>query len=102
MKSSFSQFIKSLIYFFQYIDQVITMSDELPFLENDDGEFAVPCQLKIAEDCVQQGEFCEDKEEAREWVEDECWISSGEGHFCVQCNEQVLRNIANLATKKMI
>ena len=37
------------------------MSDELSYLENDDGEFAVPCQLKIAEDCVQQGEFCEDK-----------------------------------------
>ena len=55
------------------------MSDVLSYLENEDGEFAIPCQIKIAEDCVQQGEFCEDKEDAREWVEDECWISSGEG-----------------------
>ena len=78
------------------------MSDVLSYLENEDGKFAIPCQIKIAEDCFQQGEFCEDKEDAREWVEDECWIGSGEGYFCTQCNEQVLRNIANLATKKMI
>ena len=78
------------------------MSDELHYLENDDGEYSVPCQLKIAEDCVQKGKFCGDKEDARDWVEDECGIFSGEGHFCVQCNDQVLRNIANLATKKMI
>ena len=78
------------------------MSDELPYLENENGEIAIPCQLKLAENCVQQSEYCEDREEARAWVEDECWISSGEGHFCVQCNEQVLRNIANLSTKKMI
>ncbi len=78
------------------------MSDALFYLENEDGGFAIPCQIKIAKDCTQKGEFFEDKEGAREWVEDECWIFSGEGYFCVQCNEQVLRNIANLATKKMI
>ena len=86
----------------KYKKQVITVSDELPYLENENGEFAIPCQIKIAEDCVQQSEYCEDQEEAREWVEDECWIFSGEGYFCVQCNEQVLRNIANLSNKKMI
>jgi len=78
------------------------MSDELAYLENENGEIAIPCQLKLAENCVQKSEYCEDQEEAREWVEDECWIFSGEGYFCVQCNEQVLRNIANLSTKKMI
>lgn len=77
------------------------MSDELPYLENEDGWFAVPCQIKIAEDCVRQSDYCESKEDALEWVENECWIFSGEGHFCVQCNEQVLRNIANLSAKKM-
>ncbi|MBT3510813.1 MAG: hypothetical protein HN472_14850 [Nitrospina sp.] len=77
------------------------MSDNLPYTENEKGEFAIPCQIKIAKDCVQLGQFCETKEEARDWVEEECWISSGEGHFCVQCNDQVLRNIANLQTKKM-
>ena len=78
------------------------MSDEFSYLENEDGEFAIPCQIKIAEDCAQQSEFCEDKDSAREWVEDECWICSGEGYFFIECNEQVLRNIANLSTKKMI
>ena len=33
------------------------MSDVLSYLENEDGKFAIPCQIKIAEDCVQQGEF---------------------------------------------
>jgi hypothetical protein len=47
------------------------------------------------------GKFCETKEDARDWVEDECWICSGEGYFCVECNDQVLRNIGNLQTKKM-
>ena len=55
------------------------MSDELPYLENENGEIAIPCQLKLAENCVQKSEYCEDQEEAREWVEDECWIFSGEG-----------------------
>jgi hypothetical protein len=85
-----------------FLGQGNEMSDELPYIENENGEFAVPCQIKIAEDCAELGEFCETKEDACDWVEEECWISSGEGHFCVQCNDQVLRNIANLATKKMI
>ena len=25
------------------------MSDELPYIENEDGEFAIPCQLKISD-----------------------------------------------------
>ena len=78
------------------------MSDELPYIENEDGEFASPCQLKISAECVQQGEFCGDKEDARDWVEDEFWIFSGEGYFCMQCNEQVLRNISNIKPKNMI
>tara|TARA_B100001750_G_C14945649_1_gene320980 strand:+ start:176 stop:481 length:306 start_codon:yes stop_codon:yes gene_type:complete len=101
MKLSFRGFLK-LNLIFKIKKQVINMSDELPYLENENGEIAIPCQLKLAENCVQKSEYCEDQEEAREWVEDECWIFSGEGYFCVQCNEQVLRNIANLSTKKMI
>ena len=57
------------------------MSDELPYIENEEGKFAVPCQIKIAEDCAQVGKFCETKEDARDWVEHECWIGSGEGFF---------------------
>jgi hypothetical protein len=77
------------------------MSDELPYIENEAGGIAIPCQLKIAEDCVQIGQFCESREDARHWAEEECWIYSGEGYFCVQCNDQIMRNISNLQTKKM-
>jgi len=77
------------------------MLDELIYIENEAGGFAVPCQLKIAEDCAQIGKFCESKKDARLWVEEECWIFSGEGHFCAQCNDQIMRNIAKLSTKKM-
>ncbi len=77
------------------------MSDELIYIEDGDGGFAVPCQLKIAEDCAEVGEFCESKEDARLWVEEECWIFSGEWYLCAQCNEQIMRNISNLQTKKM-
>ena len=76
------------------------MSDELKYIENKEGKFAVPCQIKIAEDCVQIGEFCESKEAALYWAEEECWIFSGEGCFCLQCNQQIMRNIAKLQTKK--
>ena len=77
------------------------MSDELPYIENEEGEFAIPCQIKIAEDCAQVGEFCESREDACHWAEEECWIFSGEGYLCVYCNQQIMRNIANLQTKKM-
>jgi hypothetical protein len=77
------------------------MSDELQYTENAEGKFAVPCQIKLAQDCVQLGEFCESKADARHWVEEECWIYSGEGYFCAECNEQIMRNIAKLSTKKM-
>lgn len=77
------------------------MSDELPYIENEAGEFAIPCQIKIAEDCAQVGEFCESREDACQWAEEECWIFSGEGYLCVECNQQIMRNISNLQTKKM-
>ncbi|MBT3185255.1 MAG: hypothetical protein HOI59_02805 [Nitrospina sp.] len=77
------------------------MSYELPYTENAEGKFAVPCQIKLAQDCVQLGEFCESKADARHWVEEECWIFSGEGYLCERCHEQVMRNIAKLSTKKM-
>ncbi|MZG30895.1 MAG: hypothetical protein F3741_08830 [Nitrospinae bacterium] len=77
------------------------MSDEIKYIEDGDGGFAVPCQLKIAEGCEEAGEFCESKEDARLWVEEECWIFSGEWYLCAACNEQIMRNISNLQTKKM-
>jgi hypothetical protein len=83
------------------IEQEKVMSEELTFIENEEGKFAVPCQIKIAENCVQVGEFCESKADARGWAEEECWIFTGEGCFCERCHEQIMRNISNLQTKKM-
>lgn len=77
------------------------MSDKLPYIKNEEGKFSVPCQIKIAEDCIQLGKFCESKEDARHWVEEECWIFSGEGYLCDHCHDQIMRNISNLQTKKM-
>lgn len=77
------------------------MSYKLPYIENKEGKFAIPCQIKIAEDCAQLGNFFESREDACHWAEEECWIFSGEGYFCIQCNDQIMRNIANLQTKKM-
>ena len=51
------------------------------------------CQTKIATDCLQIGEYCDSEEEAQEWVEDECWIDSGEGWICNKCHEQIMGNL---------
>jgi len=64
--------------------------------ENGSGQFAVECQIKIAANCIQAGDFCDSRDEAREWVEEDCWIYSGEGYICTQCNEQIHRNIAQM------
>lgn len=77
------------------------MLDDLPYIKNEKGEFAIPCQVNIAEDCTPLSEYCESKKEARDWVEEECWIFTGEGYFCAECNEQIMRNIARMQTKKM-
>lgn len=75
------------------------MSDDIPFKTNEDGEFAVPCQIKLSPLCMQNGEYCDTKEEAREWVEDDCWIFSGEGFICLRCNEQIFVNLGNIRGK---
>ena len=76
------------------------MSDKLPYIENEKGEFAVPCMIKISEDCVQLGKFCETKEEAKDWVEEECWIFSGEGWICLKCNAHFMRNLSQTRRDK--
>ena len=63
-------------------------------------QYAVECQIKLATDCIQNGEYCDSEEEAQEWVEDECWINSGEGWICVQCNEQILKNLGKMRTDR--
>ncbi len=56
-------------------------------------QYSVECQTKVAKDCLQKGEFCDSEEEAQEWVEDECWIFSGEGWICIKCNEHFMGNL---------
>ena len=63
-------------------------------------QYAVECQIKLATDCIQNGEYCDSEEEAQEWVEDECWINSGEGWICIQCNEQIIKNLGKMRTDR--
>ncbi|QPJ66128.1 MAG: hypothetical protein G3M78_12280 [Candidatus Nitrohelix vancouverensis] len=71
------------------------------YIEKDD-QYAVECQLKIAPDCIKTGEFCETNEDAVEWVEEECWIYSGEGWICTQCNLQIFQNIGDLKRRQRL
>jgi hypothetical protein len=72
------------------------MTDDISYIQNNDGDYAVPCQIKLADDCVQSGEYCDDREDARDWVEEEFWIFSGEGFICPNCNRQIFLNIAKI------
>ena len=65
------------------------------FVEKDN-KHAVVCQIKISAECLQTGDFCDSEEDADEWVENECWINSGEGWICPRCNEQILKNIGKI------
>ena len=65
------------------------------FIEKDN-QYAVECNSKIAADCAQNGEFCESEEDAMDWVEDECWIFSGEFWICIECNTQIMRNLVSV------
>jgi hypothetical protein len=56
-------------------------------------QYSVGCQTKVAKDCLENGDFCDSEEEAHEWVEDECWIYSGEGWICLKCNEHFMENL---------
>ena len=52
------------------------------------------CYTKAAEDCLENGEFFDSEEDAQYWVEEECWIFSGEGWFCPNCNIHFMQNLA--------
>ncbi len=58
-----------------------------------DDRYSVECQTKIAENCCKQGAFCDSEEEAWEWVEEECWIFSGEGWICIRCHEHFMSQL---------
>ena len=63
-------------------------------------QYAVECQIKISADCVRVSEYFDNEEDAQDWVEDECWINSGEGWICIQCNEQIIQNLGKMRTDR--
>jgi len=75
------------------------MAVDIEYVKNGEGKIAVPCQVKMSVNCDEHGEFCENEEEARDWVEDECWLFSGEGFLCPPCNEQVIWNLRAIRPK---
>ncbi len=52
------------------------------------------CYTQVASDCLKNGEYFDSEEDARDWVENECWIFSGEGWFCYNCNIHFMQNLA--------
>ena len=63
-------------------------------------QYAVECQIKISADCVRVSEYFDNEEDAQDWVEDECWINSGEGWICIKCNEQIIQNLGKMRTDR--
>jgi hypothetical protein len=62
--------------------------------------YSVECHTKIAKDCSGNGGWCDSEEEAQEWVEDECWLFSGDGWFCNECNSHFMRNLSQTRRDK--
>ena len=63
-------------------------------------QYSVVCHTRVAEDCLENGGWCDSEEEAYEWVEDECWIFSGEGWICLKCNAHFMQNLAQTRRDK--
>jgi len=62
------------------------------FLKKDD-QYSVQCQTQQAPNCEKNGDYCDSEEEARDWVEEDCWIDSGEGWICNSCHEYFMANL---------
>ncbi len=69
------------------------------FLEKNN-QYSVVCHTRIAEDCLENGEWQNTKEEAQDWVEEECWIFSGEGWICLSCNTHLMTNLSKTRRDK--
>ena len=63
-------------------------------------QYSVVCHTRVAEDCSENGGWCDSKEEAQDWVEEECWIFSGEGWLCLKCNAHFMRNLSQTRRDK--
>jgi len=56
-------------------------------------QYTVECLSNVAENCLQNGEYCDSEEEAEHWVESECWIFSGDGWICSKCHDEFMGNL---------
>ena len=63
-------------------------------------KFSLVCDARVAEECSENSKWCDSEEEAQEWVENECWIFSGEGWFCLECNMQFMQNLSKTRRDK--
>ena len=63
-------------------------------------QFSIVCNARVADKCSENGGWCDSEEEAQEWVEDECWIFSGEGWFCPKCNIHFMQNLSKVRRGK--
>jgi len=70
------------------------------YIVQKNNQYSVKCQIKRATDCQESGEYCDSHEEAEEWVENECWIFSGEGWICITCTEYIVMNLAKTRKRK--
>ena len=63
-------------------------------------QYAVECQTKASERCLQNGDYCDSEEDAVLWVEYECWIDSGEGWICPACHDTFMGNLVKMRYQK--
>jgi len=63
-------------------------------------QYAVECEYKVASDCLRKGESFDNEEEAEHWVENECWIFSGEGWICLKCHDQFMGSLTSHRRKE--
>lgn len=70
------------------------------YIVQQNNQYSVECQIKRATDCQGNGEYCDSHEEAQEWVEEECWIFSGEGWICFTCVESIWRKLVQNRRQK--
>jgi hypothetical protein len=67
---------------------------------NKNNQYAVECYTQVSNDCLKNGEYCDSEEDAEYWVEEECWIFSGEGWFCNNCNRHFMQNLTRVRRDK--
>ena len=63
-------------------------------------QYAIECHSKIVSDCLQKGKYFGSEEEAQDWVENECWIFSGEGWICLKCHDEFMGNLTSHRKKQ--